>query len=75
MDFDVIERGVRNGADDAVPTSHQDQVFDAISHSDRERIDLPEANHYFSGEGQRSHLAAAADHVHDWLHRHEFVTA
>lgn len=66
---------VRNGADDAVPTSHQDQVFDAITHSDRERVDLPEANHYFSGEGQRSHLATAADRVHDWMHRHDFVTA
>src|SRR5271155_5740366 len=66
---------VRNGADDAVPTSHQDQVFSAITHSDRERVDLPEANHYFSGQGQRSHLATAADHVHDWMRRHEFVTA
>jgi len=66
---------VCNGCDDAVPTSHQDQVFAAITHADRERIDLPEANHYFSGEGQRSHLATAADHVHDWMQRHEFVTA
>jgi hypothetical protein len=66
---------VRNGADDAVPTSHQEQVYDAIAHSDRERVDLLEANHYFSGEGQRSHLASAADHVHDWMHRHDFVTA
>jgi fermentation-respiration switch protein FrsA (DUF1100 family) len=66
---------VRNGADDAVPVSHQEQVFDAIAHSDRERVDLPEANHYFSGEGQRSHLATAADDVHDWMRRHDFVTA
>jgi dienelactone hydrolase len=66
---------LRNGADDAVPTSHQDQVFDAIAHSDRERVDLPEANHYFSGEGQRSHLATAANAVHDWMDRHQFVTA
>jgi dienelactone hydrolase len=66
---------VRNGADDAVPVSHQKQVFDAIAHSDRERVDLPEANHYFSGKGQRSHLATAADEVHDWMRRHEFVTA
>ena len=66
---------LRNGTDDAVPTSHQDQVFDAITHSDRERIDLPDANHYFSGAGQHSHLVTAADLVHDWMHRHEFVTA
>ena len=29
----------------------------------------------FSGEGQRSHLATAADDVHDWMRRHDFVTA
>lgn len=64
---------VVNGADDAVPISHQEQVFDAVTHQDRERIDLPEANHYFSGSDQRSYLARAADHIHDWLNRHGFV--
>lgn len=63
---------VVNGRDDAVPTSHQEQVLDAIGHSDKERVDLPEANHYFSGEDQRSHLSRAADHVHDWLCRKGF---
>jgi pimeloyl-ACP methyl ester carboxylesterase len=65
---------VVNGADDAVPTSHQAQVFDAIAHQDKERVDLPEANHYFSGEDQRSHLSRAADHVHDWMRRHDLAT-
>jgi dienelactone hydrolase len=63
---------VVNGRDDAVPTSHQEQVFDAIAHRDKERVDLPEANHYFSGEDQRSHLSRAADHAHDWLCRNGF---
>ena len=63
-----------NGRDDAVPASHQQQVFDAIGHQDKERVDLPEANHYFSGENQRSQLSRAVDHVHDWLHRHGFDT-
>lgn len=63
---------VVNGRDDAVPTSHQEQVFDAIGHRDKERVDLPEANHYFSGEEQRSHLSHAADHVYDWLCRNGF---
>lgn len=65
---------VVNGADDAVPTSHQAQVFDAVAHQDKERVDLPEANHYFSGEDQRSHLSRAADHVHDWMRRHDLAT-
>lgn len=59
-----------NGADDAVPTSHQEQVFEAIAHQDKQRVDLPDANHYFSGADQRSDLATAADHIHDWLRRH-----
>lgn len=62
-----------NGADDAVPTSHQSQVFEAIAHQDKERVDLPEANHYFSGQDQRSHLSDAVDHVYDWMQRHGFV--
>jgi hypothetical protein len=35
-------------------------------------VDLPDANHYFTGDDQRSHLSGAADHVHDWLHRNGF---
>lgn len=61
---------VLNGRDDAVPPSHPRQVFDAIGHQDKELVELPDANHYFSGAEQRSHLSAAADLVHDWLHRH-----
>lgn len=62
-----------NGRDDAVPTSHQKQVFDAIEHGDKELIELPDANHYFSGQGQKSHLAVAAGVVHDWLVRHALI--
>lgn len=59
-----------NGRDDAVPTSHPQQVFDAVPHEDKELVHLPGANHYFSGDGQRSHLADAADTVHRWLGRY-----
>jgi pimeloyl-ACP methyl ester carboxylesterase len=62
-----------NGADDAVPTSHPRQVFDAVAHDNKELLELPDANHYFNGEDQRSHLSAAADRVHDWMARHAFV--
>jgi len=41
-------------------------VFDAVPHGDRELVELPEANHYFSGADQKSHLTMAADLVHDW---------
>ncbi len=59
-----------NGRDDAVPVSHPHQVFDAIGHEDKELVELPGANHYFSGEGQASHLGTAADLVHAWLTQH-----
>jgi dienelactone hydrolase len=62
-----------NGRDDAVPPSHPRQVFGAVPHEDRELVELPEANHYFSGAEQRSQLGAAADLVHDWMHRHRFA--
>lgn len=64
---------VVNGCDDAVPTSHPQQVYDAITHGDKELVELPEANHYFSGSGQKSHLQAAAGLIRDWLLRHQFV--
>lgn len=63
-----------NGRDDAVPTSHPQQVYDAIPHNDKELVELPEANHYFSGKDQQSHLAAAADLVHHWLCRHDLAS-
>ncbi|HEX4249384.1 MAG TPA: hypothetical protein VH008_16090, partial [Pseudonocardia sp.] len=62
-----------NGQDDAVPASHPRQVFGAVPHEDRELVELPEANHYFSGADQRSQLGAAADLVHDWMRRHRFA--
>lgn len=62
-----------NGSDDAVPTSHPQQVYDAITHDDKELVELPEANHYFSGSGQKSHLTAAAGLVRDWLKRHSLL--
>lgn len=64
-----------NGRDDAVPTSHPQQVFDAVAHQDKELAELPEANHYFSGQGQKSHLSTAAGLVHNWLRRHALIHA
>jgi len=62
-----------NGQDDAVPPSHPRQVFGAVAHDDKELIELPEANHYFSGGNQKPRLGAAADLVHDWMRRHGFA--
>ena len=58
---------VVNGRDDAVPTSHPRQVYDAIGHDDKRLIEITDANHYFNGTSQRAPLAEAADVVYDWL--------
>lgn len=62
---------LRNGRDDAVPVGHPQQVFEAVRHSDKEFAELPEANHYFTGDDQASHLGTAADLVHAWLAKHD----
>jgi esterase/lipase len=62
-----------NGCDDAVPISHPRAVFAAVGNEDKELVELPDANHYFSGEDQKSHLSNAADMVHDWMTRHGFA--
>jgi pimeloyl-ACP methyl ester carboxylesterase len=62
---------LRNGRDDAVPVPHPQQVFDAIGTDDKEFVELPEANHYFTGGDQASHLGKAADLVHGWLTKHQ----
>jgi pimeloyl-ACP methyl ester carboxylesterase len=64
---------VVNGRDDAVPASHPLQVLDAIGHHDKELVEIPDANHYFSGISQRAPLAQAAKIVHSWLHRHNLT--
>jgi pimeloyl-ACP methyl ester carboxylesterase len=61
---------VMNECDDAVPTSHPQQVFDAIGHSDKEMVEIAGANHYFSGDGQQSALDLAAGTVKSWVDRH-----
>lgn len=62
---------LRNGRDDAVPVSHPAQIFEAITHPDKKFVELPEANHYFTGDDQASHLGAAADLIHSWLAEHD----
>ena len=58
-----------NGCDDAVPVSHGTTVFGSIRHDKKEFVELPDANHYFSGPDQRGELAKASGHVRSWLER------
>src|SRR5262249_178787 len=61
-----------NGADDAVPVPHSTAFFAAVASQDKERVDIPEANHYFAGAENRSHLGQATEHITDWAQRHGF---
>jgi alpha-beta hydrolase superfamily lysophospholipase len=62
-----------NGKDDAVPPSHLKIVYEGLGSEDKELVELPDANHYFTGEDQKSHLTTAADIVHDWMSSHNFA--
>jgi alpha-beta hydrolase superfamily lysophospholipase len=60
---------LENGRDDAVPTSHPREVFAQLASKDKEYHRLDDANHYFSGTEQRSHLNDAVRLVQDWMNQ------
>jgi len=61
-----------NSADDACPTPHCRAIFDAIPHEDKEFHEVTGANHYYSGPGQRAHLAEAITTMTTWADGHGF---
>ena len=61
-----------NSADDACPTTHTDAIYAAVPHDDKELHRIVGANHYYSGAGQREHLAEAIETMQDWVKRHGF---
>ncbi|MFN3148154.1 MAG: alpha/beta hydrolase [Paracoccaceae bacterium] len=56
---------VENGADDAVPPSHPEEVFAAAASADRTYEKIEGASHYY--RGQPEHLAQAVRLLSDWL--------
>ena len=63
---------IGNLADDACTPSHTRRLYEAIGHPDKEMHEIPGANHYYSGPGQRDTLRQAVGICTDWLHRHGF---
>jgi alpha-beta hydrolase superfamily lysophospholipase len=61
---------IRNGADDAVPTSHPQRLYDAVAHRDKELVEIPGAGHYYFGQPDR--LAESVGHCLRWLDAHGF---
>jgi pimeloyl-ACP methyl ester carboxylesterase len=59
---------LRNRADDAVPPSHPQRLFDAVRHADKELVEIPGAGHYYFGQPEK--LAEAVGHCLRWLEAH-----
>jgi pimeloyl-ACP methyl ester carboxylesterase len=60
---------VRNGADDAVPTSHPQDLFDSVPHGDKELVEIAGAGHYYFGQADK--LAESVGHCLRWLEGHD----
>jgi pimeloyl-ACP methyl ester carboxylesterase len=61
---------IRNGGDDAVPTSHPQRLFDAVPHRDKELVEIAGAGHYYFGQPDK--LAQSVSHCLRWLEAHGF---
>ena len=59
---------IRNGADDAVPTSHPQDLFDSVPHGDKEMVEIAGAGHYYFGQADK--LAESVGHCLRWLEAH-----
>ena len=55
------------GADDACPPEHTALMFDALGSRDKREVTIDHANHYFTGEDGKSHLAEAVGVISRWL--------
>jgi len=62
---------IGNLADDAATPSHTHRLFDAVSHDDKELLEIPGATHYYIG--QKDKLAEAIEKVGSWLGEHSLV--
>jgi len=56
---------IGNGADNACTPSHTQRLFDAVTHADKTRQDIPGASHYYAGQPELCKQAAAV--CRDWL--------
>jgi pimeloyl-ACP methyl ester carboxylesterase len=61
---------VNNSADDACTPHHAQRLFAAVSHADREFVEIKGANHYYSGQPELAGEAIA--HIIRWMRAHGF---
>ncbi|HEY5411370.1 MAG TPA: alpha/beta hydrolase, partial [Caulobacteraceae bacterium] len=58
---------IENGADDAVPATHNPAIRDALATPDKEYLTIEGATHYYAGQPEL--LARCIDTVEDWSRR------
>jgi alpha-beta hydrolase superfamily lysophospholipase len=58
---------IENGADDAVPATHNPAIRAALATPDKAFVSIPGATHYYLG--QPDHLATCIAAVTDWSWR------
>jgi len=56
---------VENTADEACPTTHTKDIFEAVPHADKQFIQIKQANHYYIGQPEK--LAEAVKLTNEWL--------
>ncbi|MEZ5559398.1 MAG: hypothetical protein R3E86_12760 [Pseudomonadales bacterium] len=56
---------IGNTADNACTPSHTLRLFDAIGHSNKRRVDIQGATHYYSGQSEKAQEAVTA--CREWL--------
>jgi pimeloyl-ACP methyl ester carboxylesterase len=62
---------IENSADNACPVTHTRDMFQAVSHSDKELVTVKGANHYYMN--QKDKLAEAIGITIDWMLRKKLV--
>ena len=61
-----------NGADDAVPATHNPAIKAALATSDKEYVEIAGASHYYVGQPEQ--LAQCISAVIDWSSRKGLLT-
>jgi hypothetical protein len=61
---------IENGADDAVPATHNPAIRAALATPDKEFVSIPGATHYYVDQPEQ--LATCIATVIDWSRRHGF---
>ena len=64
---------IENGADDAVPASHNPTIRAALATPDKEYVHIDGASHYYMGQPERMAECLAA--LRDWSIRKNLLAA